>query len=228
MVSKGKLFLFIFSIVIFSNCGDGENYCREHHPNGQLKSEVPCDGWGGVYEGEMKTWDEEGNLIGKDTYVNHLKEDTSFLYYPKTGNLRAEIPMLNGDREGMARFYHPDGKTISMEIDFYQGAKLGKLRRFREDGSQSLALSYYMDRRHGGFGIFRKSGLPYFTGEFAFDFIEGDLRFFNEEGAVIKSTPWEELLEQYQVESVNLQTLAIPMDEGKAFIKNDSVWLELQ
>ena len=97
-MSKGKLFFFIFSIVIFSNCGDGENYCREYYDNGQLKSEIACTGWDGAYEGEMKTWNEAGKLIRRDFYVNDLKEDTTYLYYPETGSLRAALPMLNGQR----------------------------------------------------------------------------------------------------------------------------------
>ena len=53
-----------------------------------------------VYEGELKEWNKEGNLIHLATYENGHEEGTQKLWYDN-GKIRANYVMLKGKRYGL-------------------------------------------------------------------------------------------------------------------------------
>lgn len=266
--------------LLFFACGEEQHLCFEDHPNGTRKYEVPCDEWSGDYNGEMKVFDEEGNLIRTTIFVENVEEDTSRFFTPD-GRIFRKIPMEHGEIHGRVTEYHPDG-SLAMETTFEQGIpqgeyktyfpggtrlkelrtyvdgrqkgpykrfyengnpevegeyimslKVGKWIRYRPDGGMLSAFTMYLDQRQGGFGVFKPSGLPYLTGEFTMDEVDGEVRFFNDDGAIIRKefpkTDWyaEQTPENSGYHSDRYRNIImIPVEENKSvYISGDSAWI---
>ncbi|MCB0836298.1 MAG: hypothetical protein KDD99_06490 [Bacteroidetes bacterium] len=220
-------FYFLCLLIFIQGCGDKENICSESYPNGQVMFEVHCDSWTGDYQGEMKTYNPEGRLIKRSFYVDDILEDTLFSYYPETGLIKEISEMKGGKKDGFSATYYPDGVTPFSECDYIEDIRFGKYRRFRPDGTPLATFTFAFNKRHGGFAVFRSSGMPYLTGEFVMDQIDGEIRLFNDEGAVIDAQDWAPGQEQNPEEMGYQSTLTITIpNEGKAFIKGDSVWIQ--
>jgi antitoxin component YwqK of YwqJK toxin-antitoxin module len=219
---------FTLPLILLLGCSDGEDICSETYPNGQVKFEVPCDSWTGTYNGQMRSYDPEGRLVQRSLYVDDILEDSVIDYFPETGLMQEVTMMRNGKKEGFSTLFYPDGITPYIECEYYRGIRFGKFRRFRPDGSSLAAFTFAYGKRHGGFAVFRSSGIPYFTGEFINDQLDRQLKIFNEEGAIIDTKLWTPGPEQNPAELVYQSTLYVDIpNEGQAFIKGDSVWLQL-
>ncbi|MEZ4827026.1 MAG: hypothetical protein R3C61_12225 [Bacteroidia bacterium] len=277
-----RLFLAILLLLpLLLSCEKEGNMCVGNFPDGTIMYEVPCDQWSGKYQGEMREYDNEGNLRITRFFVDNYEEDTTRFYTP-TGFVWKKIPMKNGKAEGMLseyrtdgtlyrtlnfenglahgayRVYYPDGMQVlessmysegrlngpfirnypdgtpALTGEYMVGYKMGKWIRYRPEGGQVCVFTLYMDKRDGGFGVFRKSGMPYITGEFLNNRLEGDVSFFSEEGAIIRKVQPDELWMMKQNDSLsvndvlnNIPGLQIPVDGNETiYIQGDSVWIQ--
>lgn len=198
-------------------------------------------------------------FIWKKIPMKNGKPDGLLVEYHSDKTLRRTIHFEEGIAQGEFKEYFPDGKQImeaaqyvdgrlsgpyaryfqdgtpSVVGEYMMGFKMGKWIRYRPNGTQLSVFTLYMNRRDGGFGVFKNSGMPYLTGEFAQDQIDGELSFFNEDGEITQKTGWDEswIFKQIPSSSVNEElsftpSLRIPVGENNEaiYIAGDSVWIQ--
>lgn len=209
----GPWILVLTTLIFFSACNEAEDECTESYAGGQLKFSVSCNLETGEYEGEMRMFYEDGTLMAIRQFQDGVEVDTAYYFYEDGTTVKQVIPFMSGYEHGEFLSFYEDGTTQEL-ISYQYGIKHGpaatyyangrpkedgffanndKYDRwtcFRENGEQDYVLSYYDRELNGPFMVSRESGTPFMTGTFHRNVLDGDVLFYNEEGAIIFKEIW--------------------------------------
>ncbi|MEZ4774885.1 MAG: hypothetical protein R3D00_16995 [Bacteroidia bacterium] len=209
-----------------------EDTTRFYTPDGFVWKKVPMKN--GKPEGMLTEYRPDGTLKRTVNFQEGVAEGEYIAYHPDGQQIRESIQYVDGRLSGPYVRYFENG-IPEVTGEYMMGFKMGKWTRYRPDGSQLCVFTLYMNLRDGGFGVFKNSGMPYITGEFAQDKIDGELSFFNEDGEIIRKSGWDEtwLVKQNVPSGVNEEvnftaSIRIPASENNAaiYIKGDSAWIQ--
>lgn len=100
-----------------------------------------------VFEGEAKTWNEQGELIAEFFYVKGLLHTPARYYFPN-GKLEKIIPYDQGEVHGSVQVFDENGAVME-EIPYVKGNKQGKALVYWSPGqllSQEIYENGYLVR----------------------------------------------------------------------------------
>ncbi|MDX2246288.1 MAG: hypothetical protein SF052_05910 [Bacteroidia bacterium] len=208
-----------------------EDTTRFFTPEGFVWKTLPMKA--GKPEGLMTEFREDKTLYRTIEFRDGLASGAYVLYFPGGKQVFESAYYEEGRMNGLYQRFFEDG-TLAVSGEYMMGFKVGKWIRYREDGSQMSVFTLYINQRQGGFGIFKNSGLPYITGEFVNDRIDGEVSFFNDEGAIVRKTMWEDswITKQNTPSAVKDEIsfttrIRIPVKENEAvYIVGDSAWIQ--
>ncbi len=153
--------LFVFVLV---SCQDELKTCTRHGKEGNLEFIVPCDNQG-RYQGEYLEYHKSGKLWKRSWYVDGLEEDTTRLYFYKTGKVLREVPMKAGKEHGLRRTFREDG-TLEEAVTFEEGLKQGAFTRFHANGVPAEVLTYEQNEATGPYFLISQDSVVIVSGEF--------------------------------------------------------------
>lgn len=215
--NAGRNFVLLTCFIIaflFTSCKDSdEGMCRSYYDTGELESEVDCSSWNQEYNGEMKMYHQNGKLKAIRNFTNGVEVDTSQYFYEDGITIERSIPMQEGIPDGEAFWYYENGnirqkvdyqqgymwgnyvsynpdKTRKKEGTFYRDFKWGTWISYGENDMPYAMFDYQFDKIEGSFAVQNELGLPLVTGSFKSGLVDGEVKYFNNEGAIIKVENW--------------------------------------
>jgi len=123
--------------------------------SGYLKTRVPLNE-AGRRDGEMVTFDEDGNVMGRTPYDDGSKNGTEVWYWAD-GKTQRETTWKDGALSGPWRLYYEDG-TLSAENNHVDGHIDGVERKYHENGKLAAEIHWSMSRRDGPYRDYDKDG----------------------------------------------------------------------
>ncbi len=161
-MNKGKYILFgstvviaIILIYVFAKIGD--NYEREYHENGALKSKYK------LVEGEVS-----GEVF----------------LYDQDGSLKSVANFKNGIQHGKAEFYYKSGNTERI-IYFDEGVQTDSLKAYYENGQLQEVSFVQNDKKHGDYKEFHENGKLKYSGQFEEGLKVGQWLEYNDQEQII-------------------------------------------
>ena len=180
----------------------------DYHKTGQLREAAEYRN-GARVDGKAETFDDDGKLRTRMTYVGGKLEGEMLTYYPdgtvasrsvmnqgkfngpstfyyRDGKLRSSVNQINDAPDGEEREYHPDGKLASLRVYSDNGV----LRSEQQyDAKGVLRVQRQWDKRQREQGSFRTwfdDGKPQQLVEYVDGQREGWSRTWGEDGGVEK------------------------------------------
>ncbi|MEM9936780.1 MAG: hypothetical protein AAF824_24340 [Bacteroidota bacterium] len=199
--------------MFLTSCNEADDVCTESYINGQLKFSVSCNKDAGEYEGEMKMFYADGTLMAIRQFKDGIEVDTAFYFHEDGESLKQILPFQVGHEHGESIHFYEDGTTREVTT-FQKGFKHGpsttyfptgtpqksgffayddkydRWTTYREDGNPEYVLSYYERELNGPFVVSRETGIPFLTGTFHRNMLDGEILYYNEEGAIIHKEIW--------------------------------------
>ncbi len=177
------LLMFFVASLFLSACGEKMHDCTRHDKEGNLKYTVPCNEKG-VYMGEYLEYHKSGKLWKRSYYVDGIEEDTSRLFFYKTGKVLKETPMKAGKAHGEVRTFRESGVLEQVET-YVEGEKTGSARNFYESGALKEVFEYQANTRTGPYQFFSPDGEVIVEGEYYKDVKYGKWRHFDYTGHLL-------------------------------------------
>ncbi|MDP5170808.1 MAG: hypothetical protein NWR72_11230 [Bacteroidia bacterium] len=154
--------------------------CTRHDQEGNLKFTVPCNG-DGVYMGEYLEYHKTGKLWKRMFYVNGVAEDTTRLFFYKTGDVLRETPMNEGKRHGEMRTFREDGSVEEL-VTFVDDKKSGPSITYYKNGIPKEIFTFEANRMTGPYFFFTEDSVKLVEGEYYDGSKYGKWQHFDYEG----------------------------------------------
>lgn len=184
-----SLGLLLFSTCfLFTSCEERLYDCTRHDGDGNLKSIVPCDK-NGTYQGEYLEYHKTGKLWERRYYVDGLQEDTTRLFFYKTGETLMEFPMVNDKRHGMVRKFREDG-SVEFQQEWSEGQKHGEHTIFYENGTPREVTTYKDGAQTGAYRFYSEDSSLIVSGEYHRGAKYGTWSHHDDDGTLLATISW--------------------------------------
>jgi antitoxin component YwqK of YwqJK toxin-antitoxin module len=175
--------------------GKKEGPFLEWWENGLKKSEGTYTN--DVIHGPMTMYTEKGKKEAEGSYENGLKQGRWVSYHP-TGSVELQVKYDKGKEiqrryeNGTFMEYYPSGIPKS-EYTFEQGKKNGPFTEWHDVGSFENQTTTYEEQQQGIMMRQKLVGTQInMQGDYLDDFLEGEIKFYDEKGKLIKTEIWSD------------------------------------
>lgn len=167
--------------------GKEQDTARYYHEGGELKRLDPMVD--GLLNGKSKIFRPNGTLAKESHYELGLKQGEERIYHPSGDQIRELYTYQNDEQFGPYARFQDNGNPV-VKGELYYGFRFAKWSNYRSDGSLFNEFTYRHDRKSGPFVVYRQNGVPYLTGHFTDDILDGEILYYNNDGAIVKREKW--------------------------------------
>jgi antitoxin component YwqK of YwqJK toxin-antitoxin module len=161
---------------------------RRYYESGALKAIIRYDE--GKNLARTRLFYEDGNLAATGNYINEQKDSiwTYYSYYEKSITTRESFSL--GKRNGLTVHYYKNG-GVSEKTEWKADKRSGIWEQYFQNNTLRLKAQYADNKLEGEFIVYYETGKPYISGIYKNDLREGDWKFFNPDGPLQKTMPYQ-------------------------------------
>lgn len=127
-----------------------------------------------MLNGVSKSFDEEGRIVGTETYLDNILSGEAFYYdYIGTEQMSEKIIYENGLIEGKRLYFYPNGNLVFSE-NYANGKLNGKKEIYFRNGILNAEEDYKEGKLHGLRIFYHQNGAVWFKETYLSGMLEGE------------------------------------------------------